>query len=89
VSFREPHFLRLIDSQATALTQLVREIDPMRRLNRWARWACVARGVRGTDELGEISATLRTRAGTRSICARPEGFAQAQHQRLTRPKEAK
>lgn len=32
---------------------------------------------------------LRSRAGMRSICARPGRFAQTQHQRLTRPKEAK
>ena len=37
----------------------------------------------------EISATLRSRAGMRSIRAGPRRFAQAQHQRLTRPKEAK
>jgi hypothetical protein len=37
----------------------------------------------------EISAMLRSRAGMRSICAGPGRFAQAQHQRLTRPKEAK
>jgi hypothetical protein len=37
----------------------------------------------------EISATLRSRAGMRSICARPGRFAQAQHQRLTGTKEAK
>jgi len=37
----------------------------------------------------EISATLGSRAGMRSICAGPGRFAQAQHQRLTRPKEAK
>jgi hypothetical protein len=37
----------------------------------------------------EISATLRCRAGMRSICAGPWQFALAQHQRLTRPKEAK
>ena len=37
----------------------------------------------------EISATLRSRAGMRSICAGPGRFAQAQHQRLTRAKEAK
>jgi hypothetical protein len=36
----------------------------------------------------KISATLRSRAGMRSICAGPGWFAQAQHQRLTRPKEA-
>lgn len=37
----------------------------------------------------EISATLRGRAGMRSIRAGPGRFAQAQRQRLTRPKEAK
>jgi len=37
----------------------------------------------------EISATLRSRAGMRSICAGPGRSAQVQHQRLTRPKEAK
>ena len=34
----------------------------------------------------EISATLGSRAGMRSICAGPGRFAQAQHQRLTRPR---
>jgi hypothetical protein len=37
----------------------------------------------------EISATLRSRAGMRSSCARGRAVRQAQHQRLTRPKEAK
>jgi len=37
----------------------------------------------------EISATLRSRAGMRSICAGPGRFAQARHQRLTGTKEAK
>jgi hypothetical protein len=37
----------------------------------------------------EISATLSGRAGLRSICAGPGRFAPVQHQRLTRPKEAK
>ena len=37
----------------------------------------------------EISATRRSRAGMRSTCAGPGRFAQARHQRLTRPKEAK
>lgn len=37
----------------------------------------------------EISATLRGRAGMRSICAGPGRFAQTRHQRLTRPKQAK
>ncbi len=37
----------------------------------------------------ESSATRRSRAGRSSICAGPGRFAQAQHQRLTRPKEAK
>jgi hypothetical protein len=36
-----------------------------------------------------VSATLRGRGGMRSIYAGPGRFAQAQHQRLTRPKEAK
>jgi hypothetical protein len=37
----------------------------------------------------EISAPLRSRAGMRSIYAGSRRFAQAQQQRLTRPKEAK
>jgi hypothetical protein len=37
----------------------------------------------------EISQRCEAGAGMRSICAGPGRFAQAQHQRLTRPKEAK
>jgi hypothetical protein len=37
----------------------------------------------------EVSATLRSRAGMRSVCAGPGRFAAAQHQRLAGTQEAK